>query len=782
MRIDIRRLVKTHLPRYTTFSFFAVTLLCWLSASLQAAPMIVQINPSVAAPGQTISLTVTGVDRTTASNNLINFLQGGVVVGQVAAKAVVALDRTSLAKLTVTLPATLPPTTRNLSIDGTMTVQVGATGTPSGTKPFTYRSLPSLLGVTPDGVSLLTFAPNLLWQGGTASFRILGVFTHFRQGVTKANFGPGVQVGGATAGTPGPVTVVSPTEAVASLQAASGALIGTHSLTLATGNEQLTQPDALTVVPNGKPTLFIRTNAPLVEIENLGGSASVIITAEGFDSHGNPVKPVPSFTATPSDNTAISGSTVTFTRWGKYTITASATIDGQVVTAQTLVNVLGVPVAPTAGSGLIGNELNHLGRITAANHDLLTALNKNDTAGVTAAANRIKTELSGTDYTALSNSKLLGTDSDPSHDVAVNDGDIGVHKFHLPTRDELTPTFRANDDTFVAGLAILNTELDKANTLIGSLNTSSPTQIDLDKLAVEITQLTALTDMVFGSKPSLRGLVDNISTLQATVGQKLPALSKAAEQYLIALLRSNGYLVRADRKAILHDGVYRPGRDRHSLRPTQLLGLFSAIGRIGILGDVIYLMYGPFIGDIQNMLWVLALRNQIPTGGFIGITGTNSGLAFCANVVSIKGGTVSIFGFGFSNSLNDEVELHGSKSLPALIDCLDNLLGLLAGGKPNMNPIALYNFYNSIQSTWNSCADAIKGTGSSFDKISPGDGRLSGPVVGIDCNADFTDNTSEISISGGFQDQRKGTFDLVAILVVRNLDTGAQAILVVDQF
>ena len=753
-----------------------------------AAQVINQANPSAAAPGQTISLTVSGADRALAANNIINVIQNGAVVAQVPARSVAPLSGTTLAQLNVVLPAAIAPTTRGLKISGGLSLQIGATGAAGAVRPFVFQSLPSLLAVTPSGASILDFAPVVIRQGGGTMVQITGQFTSFRQGVTKASFGPGIQVGGAPAGTPGPLTVLSPTAAVAVLSAAPTAPLGAADLSLATGREQLTRAASLTIIAPTQATLNLSLNTTLVTLENFGQSAQVIASVNAFDHNGNRVaNPAVALSVTPSLGVTTQGSVIIFTIPGKYTITAAGTIDGQPLSASTQAGVGGVTPAPNAGGGLTSKEFNSLGRFKTALDSLVKAVQTGDNSGVLANAALLKGEIGGTDYPSLVKSHLLGTAADPNHDLIVGDSSFAGNTLHFQTHAQLPLAQQANDDTFQVSLNSVNAELDRAIAVLNGLP-ANPTQADVNRVSAEVNQLVGLLDALTGTSPSIRGVYDSVPLLQTLLAQKLPALSQALEQYTILLLRGNGYNVSAKSHPPLHDGVYRPGRDRASVQQIQFGALFGFMtAQLGVLGDVMYSMYAPAIGDLQSMYWVFYMANHFPHDCIpnvfcpLSVTGTSAGLDTCENVVSIHGGVTAIFGMGFDSNGNNEVELHGSKSISPLVGCLDGIAGLGLGGLPTLSPLNWYNTYQSIQSAWASCLAVVRAQGGTFDDLKPGDPRLSGAGIGIDCNEGFTDDSSEVDVAG-FNSQKRGTFDFAAFIVVRNLTTGYQEIRVVTQF
>ncbi len=774
--------------RRGSFLLTLLALTC-LAAPALAAPTIVQINPTTAAPGDTISITAAEADPLIAANNKVNFLQNGVAITQVAAKQVAPILGTHLAKLTVTLPLSLPPTSRGLTVVGALSLQVGA-GAAGPTRPFTYHSQASVFDVSPAGTTIASGAYALLWQGKTTTVTISGAFTNFRKGLTTASFGPGIHVGGGAAGAFGPVTVISATQATASLAADASAPLDAHDMTIKTGLEQAVYPSGVVVVAAGQPTLRAYVNATTVAFESTSGSPKVLVGVEAYDSNGNRVaNPAFTLTADPPDGATVNGASLTFTQAGAYNITASATISGVALTATTSVSVLGAPLSPNAGSGFANQHMNSLARQSASLNNLLAAAAANDTASAKSYANTLKTEIGSLDYARLAGSKLLGTNADPNtnysiHDVTVGSGNASATT-HLATRAELTPAQRADDDTYVTALNALNVELDAAKMLYASLDPAHPTQADADKINAESARLTALLDAYQAATPSARAIYDNLASVQALMLQKLPSVSRANSQYVVDLMTGAGLISATDKKRAMHDGVYHPGRDRHAVRPAQfglILGpLFGAVP----FGNVMWKMYSQGIEQIELMLYVLALADLIPTNDMIGITGTNAGLDFCDNVVSINGGVTSIFGFSFSATGNNEVLLIGSVAVKPLYDCINNLLTRLTKGKgpgdPKKDPKGFKDWIKKAYKDLGDCADAIDPAKAKVDRLDPGDPRLGGPAVGIDCNGDFTDETSELSVNG-FKSQKTGTFDIVGIVMVRNLDNGLQNILVVDQF
>jgi hypothetical protein len=105
---------------------------------------------------------------------------------------------------------------------------------------------PFALTINP-AASLQSLSPNSSHAGLSLEVTITGSYTHFAQGTTVATFGPGVSVGGATAGQPGPVTVTSPTSATAEIAISASAAKGSQTVTVTTGTEQASLANGFTI-------------------------------------------------------------------------------------------------------------------------------------------------------------------------------------------------------------------------------------------------------------------------------------------------------------------------------------------------------------------------------------------------------------------------------------------------------------------------------------------------------------------------------------------------------
>ena len=119
-------------------------------------------------------------------------------------------------------------------------------------------SKPSALTINPPAL-ILSITPSSAAPGQTIQVSITGQYTNYVQGSTTANFGAGISVGGAALGQLGPVTVTSPTTAVAQLTIDPSAAVGARTVTVATGTQQAAlvngfsvggPPGILSITPN----------------------------------------------------------------------------------------------------------------------------------------------------------------------------------------------------------------------------------------------------------------------------------------------------------------------------------------------------------------------------------------------------------------------------------------------------------------------------------------------------------------------------------------------------
>lgn len=90
------------------------------------------------------------------------------------------------------------------------------------------------LTLNPDA-ELISATPATVNPGQNVSVKVSGLYTNFFQGATQASFGPGISVGGATAGSAGPVTVVDDKSITAQIAIQPGAATGLRTIVVNTG-------------------------------------------------------------------------------------------------------------------------------------------------------------------------------------------------------------------------------------------------------------------------------------------------------------------------------------------------------------------------------------------------------------------------------------------------------------------------------------------------------------------------------------------------------------------
>jgi len=199
------------------------------------------LNPASAQQGSSETIVITGTNTHFGATTTVSF----------------GADITT-GTLTVNGPtsASVPITIDNVAALGARTVTI-TTGAEVVKPTFTViKGAPT--------VTLIN--PNTIQPTQSESVAITGAFTTWVSGTTKANFGPGIAVGGAPAGTFGPVTVNSATSLTANL-VTSGAVTGFRTVQIQTGSQTLT-------VNNGMDVETCNATAPtILHISPVNGAA-----------------------------------------------------------------------------------------------------------------------------------------------------------------------------------------------------------------------------------------------------------------------------------------------------------------------------------------------------------------------------------------------------------------------------------------------------------------------------------------------------------------------------
>ena len=186
-------------------------------------PVLTIATPNSGQQGQNVTLAVTG--------QFTHFAQGTTQV---------SMDGVTVSSVTVTDPTSL---TAHLTIPATAAVGSRTLTVTTGTEAPT---LSNAFSVTPGTPVITAVSPNTGKQGDTVTVAVTGQFTHFAQGATQVDFGPGLSL---TA-----LTVHSATSLSAQASISSTAPVGARHLTVTTAAEAVTLDNGFTVAP-GTPVI-----------------------------------------------------------------------------------------------------------------------------------------------------------------------------------------------------------------------------------------------------------------------------------------------------------------------------------------------------------------------------------------------------------------------------------------------------------------------------------------------------------------------------------------------
>ncbi len=256
LNIDAAAALGTRSVMFTTGAEVQ-TLNNGFTVTVASTPAITSSLPGSAPRGQSLQVTITGQNT--------HFVQGvtkanfgpGVSVGAAAAGAAGPVTVTSPTSATATLDISASAATgsRNLSVQT-------SEETASLSNAFSVKGTPSLASIT----------PNSAHTGDSVQVTIQGAYTSFQQGVTTANFGVGIAVGGGASGAAGPVTVTGPTTATAQLTINANATVGVRNPVVQTGSEQAQLVNSgfsvLGAVTGPAPTLVITSPAEGAKVTN----------------------------------------------------------------------------------------------------------------------------------------------------------------------------------------------------------------------------------------------------------------------------------------------------------------------------------------------------------------------------------------------------------------------------------------------------------------------------------------------------------------------------------
>jgi len=208
----------------------------------------------------------------------------------------------------------------------------------------------SALTVNPPS-QIVSLSPALALAGQTMSVLLVGQYTSFVQGVTQANFGAGISVGGAAEGASGPVTVTTPTTLTAAISIDPASVQGARTVTVATGAQQAVLANAFTV--EALVSIAVTPANPSIAV-----GATEQFTATGTYNGGstqNLTSTVTWGSSAPGVATIATGGLAKGVKAGASTISATlGSITGSTtltVTAPALVSIAVTPANPSIAVG-----------------------------------------------------------------------------------------------------------------------------------------------------------------------------------------------------------------------------------------------------------------------------------------------------------------------------------------------------------------------------------------------------------------------------------------------
>ena len=253
----------------------------------------------------------------------------------------------------------------SISVTAATVYEVSIAGQTTGGTAF-QSSNSSALTINPPSL-IASLSPNNGLQGQTVSVTITGKYTNFVNGVTQANFGPNISVGGSPAGTNGLVGVTSATKATATLVINNTATVGAQDVTVATGAQTATLTGGFTV----KEAMVTLTSSASPSSAQ-AGITTASVTGSGFPS-GTIWASNITVTLTPKlGGTAVTTTATTVTAGTGSTNTVAFLVPASmVVTAPTVYEVsisgattTGIPFQSSTSSALTVNPKSYVASLS----------------------------------------------------------------------------------------------------------------------------------------------------------------------------------------------------------------------------------------------------------------------------------------------------------------------------------------------------------------------------------------------------------------------------------
>jgi hypothetical protein len=618
--------------------------------------------------------------------------------------------------------------------------------------------------VNPPVTEILSITPESAVAGQQRTVTLKVKYGKFAAGVTEANFGPGISVGGAAAGTFGKVTVVDEDTATVAVNVISGAALGGRTVAVRTNASQGTRASAFQVGTIGVPH-SVRLN---LSDRAIAPGGSITAAPEVVDAAGNLIAGPHAFTmtVTPKPGLAtgsapqVNGMTATFPKLVKRLQNHDATKDpegrwtdgdrsdpnygketGGLYTLTVVLNstavkgIADVAVIPSGTADItmrvprFAAELKNA--LEAARQGFATA-----TPGVvTAARGELKNVLSNRDYSLA----LLATNHvlAPPNGFPVTTAQI-AGRFPSSVDDA---TFGKALERHIAHLGIVRTRLEQ-------INPAAPTQADADALRSALNAYRTMTDQVAALKPSPVGVVQHGRLLNTLFRSELPKLLDVLGRKSLAILNAvDGVAVAAKEDA------FRAASMQNNAFPTDALlniysELFSVFTDFSTYARAQCIELGISLANsLVNIALSSALNELSPGGLAVDFAAGGSQFSF----ICPRYPNSYVEGRGFSSNLED--------NSVAVIGCLNsNALRTMLTMSPVKDMAAAIRLMFDIKSL----ADAFSGD------------------AGIAANAEpdflrdgFFSGGTQIVFRQGWPRVNQGRIPCVGVIIAFNLESGS---------
>jgi hypothetical protein len=618
--------------------------------------------------------------------------------------------------------------------------------------------------VNPPVTEILSVTPDSAVAGQQRTVTLKAKYGKFVAGVTEASFGPGISVGGASAGTFGKVTVLDEDTATALVNISGSATLGARTVAVRTNASQGTRASGFQVGTIGVPhtirlNLTDRTIAP---------GESITASPEVLDAAGNIIAGPQAFTmtVTPKPGLAtgsapqVNGMTATFPKLMKRLLNHDATKDpegrwtdgdpadpnygketGGLYTLTVTLNstavkgVADIAVIPSGTAGIttrvqrFAADLNNV--LGIASQGFATAT----PAVVAAARGQLSNVLANRDYSLA----LLATNHvlAPPNGFPVTTAQI-AGRFPSSVDDA---AFGKALERHIAHLAIVRARLDQ-------INPALPSQTDVDALRSALNAYRTMTDQVAALKPSPVGVVQHGRLLNTLFRSEMPKLLDVMGRKSLAILNAvDGITITAKTDSL------RAASLQNNAFPTDALlniysELFSVFTDFSTYARAQCIELGISLANsLVNIALANALNELSPGGLAVDFAAGGSQFSF----ICPRYPNSYVEGRGFSSNLED--------NSVAVIGCLNsNALRTMLTMSPVKDMAAAIRLMFDIKSL----ADAFSGD------------------AGIAANAEpdflrdgFFSGGTQMVFRQGWPKVNQGRIPCVGVIIAFNLESGS---------